>query len=282
MDKDKKIAILTESSAIINRYIFDRSVVIAAHNEKQPFDHGTGMLLQLDEGVVVITAAHVIDKYKVEQLQIVSAEEPSNVRNAPTGKEFARDKKSGGKDVAFLLLSDDGIRKLKNKKFLRLDDLEVFPQGLSEDLAMIFGMPETMHREQGIVHIYESFSYFSNIPADFDWKEAQKHPVQVVMEYPETVEDSFTRMFADLPEPFGMSGGGIWRARFKDAVVWTPERLRLIGINTEFYRSKRTVKANRVEALLRLLAEDFGSAAEYLNRQEQLLKDAGIASRSEN
>src|SRR5881394_1048081 len=106
MNKDQKIQILTEASPAINRHIFDRSVVIAAHDEKQPFSHGTGMLLKLDEAALVITAAHVIDRYELKELQIVSAEEPSNVQNAPSGKDFARDKKLGGKDVGFLPLSD--------------------------------------------------------------------------------------------------------------------------------------------------------------------------------
>ena len=271
MNKEQKLAILTESSSLINRYIFDRSVVIAAHDEKEPFDHGTGMLLMLAEAPIVVTAAHVINRHKPEALQIVSAEKPSNIRNAPSGKYFKGGNKCGQTDVGFLHLSEDCANNLGNKKFLALDDFDLFPNGLAEDLAVIFGMPEDMHKvEQGIVHCYESFSYYSNIPTDFDWASTQQRPIQVVMEYPETVEDAFARMFTGLPEPFGMSGGGIWRARFKGSVIWTPERLRLIGINAEFYRKKRTVKANRIEGLLRLLADHFPSADAYL---QQALKD---------
>lgn len=275
MNNEQKIATLTTSAGLINRYIFDRSVVIAAHNEKDPFDHGTGMLLSLEEANVVITAAHVIDKYGPDQLQIVSAENASNIKNAPSGKEFVGGKKFGQADVGFLQLSDDSITKLDHKKFLTLDDLEIFPQGLAEDMAVIFGMPEELHKtEQGNVHRYESFSYYSNIPADFDWTSKKQRPVQVVMEYPENVEDAFSKMFADLPEPSGMSGGGIWRARFKGSLIWTTDRLRLIGINAEFYRKKRSVKANRIEALVTLLAKHFPSADTYFRLGLKALQES--------
>lgn len=274
MNTDEKIAILNQSAGLINRYIFDRSVVIAAHDEKKPFAHGTGMLLRLEEAPVIITAAHVINTHTPEELQIVSGEKPSNVRNAPSAKDFVGGVNFGETDVGFLHLTEDCVQKLGEKKFLTLDDLDVFPEGLAEDLAVIFGMPGTMHKvEHGIVHRYDSFSYYSNIPDDFDWASKKQRPVQVVMEYPQSVEDSFTRSSADLPNPPGMSGGGMWRARFKGSVIWTPDRLRLIGINVEFDRKKRTLSANRIEDLLRLLAKHFPSADAHLQRELKALEE---------
>lgn len=273
MNTEQKTAILNESSGLINHHIFDRSVVIAAHNEKEPLDHGTGMLLKLEEATVVVTAAHVINRYKPDELQIVSGQEPSNVRNAPSEKDFQGGNKIGTTDVGFLHLAEESVQKLDKKKFLSLDDFDVFPEGVAEDLAVIFGMPEDLHMlEKENIHRYDSFSYFSNIPMDFDWSSKKQRPIQVAMEYPESVEDTFTRLFAKLPEPFGMSGGGIWRARFKGATIWTPERLRVIGINAVFYRNKRLVKANRIEGLLRLLAEHFPSADAFLQQELQKLE----------
>jgi hypothetical protein len=91
------------------------------------------------------------------------------------------------------------------------------------------------------------------------------------MEYPTEVENTFTRKVEPLPNPRGMSGGGIWRARFEGAKVWTAAHIRLIGINSEFFEEDRRVKANRIEALAELLARHFREAAEYRERARQQL-----------
>lgn len=49
MNLDQKKQILRASKALMNRHIFDRTVVLAAHNEKSIHAHGTGMLLRIDD-----------------------------------------------------------------------------------------------------------------------------------------------------------------------------------------------------------------------------------------
>lgn len=70
-------------------------------------------------------------------------------------------------------------------------------------------------------------------------------------------EDVFTGQDMQLPDPHGMSGGGLWRARFAGSSIWTPDRLKLVGILTEFHEVQREVKANRVENLYHLLSHHF-------------------------
>lgn len=157
------------------------------------------------------------------------------------------------------------VARLKGKSFITLKDIELFPVGVADDLSLNFGMPEAAHEEENNkIHRYDSFSYFTNIPDDFDWKSNERRPLDIWMEHPEEVENTFTGRTEPLPDPSGMSGGGIWRARFKDAKIWTPDRVRLIGINSEFYEEKRQIRANRMEAVVELLSRDFASAAHYL------------------
>ncbi|EDY20989.1 hypothetical protein CfE428DRAFT_1282 [Chthoniobacter flavus Ellin428] len=264
---------MKEAKPAINRYLFDRTVVIAAHNEQTPYDHGTGMLVRANDTPLIVTAAHVIERHDVERLQIVAQEKPSNLRAAPEEKDFMSGVSDDDLDVGYLRPSEWCLRQLAHKSWLTLDDFELFPEGLAEDLTMTFGMPEAAHKtEHGIIHLYDSFLYQTNVPEDFDWGKPGSRPLNMRMEYPERVLDVFTGEWQDLPEPYGMSGGGIWRARFKDSLFWIPARMRLIGINSMFFEEDREIQANRIEALIHLLAKDFPEADAYLDRETEALE----------
>ena len=60
-----------------------------------------------------------------------------------------------------------------------------------------------------------------------------------------------------LPDPQGMSVGGLWRVKYAGTTIWTPANLRLVGILTEYHEDQRQVKANRVENLYHLLSHRF-------------------------
>ena len=273
MEREQKIRVANEALGAIVPYIFDRSVVITAHNGKEPIDHGTGMLLRVGDTPLVITAAHVIMRHDLQYLQIGGTYEASNVRVEPSGKEFIGGEKEDELDVGFLSLTEESAAVLKSKKFLELNDLEPFPTNLSNDLVLIFGMPEALHHvDREIVHCYKSLSYIANQPADVDWTQLAKFPSSIMLEYPEEVNDSITREWVTLPNPHGMSGGGVWVARFKDSLVWIPETLRLIGINSEWFQTDMKVRANRIEPLLELLARHFPEAEKYLETKRENIK----------
>ena len=97
----------------------------------------------------------------------------------------------------------------------------------------------------------------TSFPEDLDWAAPGHRPVTLSIGYDESVEDVFTGQQVDLPDPHGMSGGGLWRARFAGSSIWTTERMKLVGILTEFHEDSREVKANRCENLYHLLAHHF-------------------------
>lgn len=265
MDLKQRKVLLTAARPFINRHLFDRSLGIVAHDGMKPLEHGTGMLLGLEEGPVIVTAAHVIKPFKREQLQFLTTERPSNFLAAPTRLEFLGGETFGELDLGFLQPTPMSVRLLDEKKCIRLEELDVFPTDLSSDLAICFGLPEAIHQVQGHnIHCYNTFTYLTNIPDEFDWNGEDKPSNSIFMEYPKAVEDVFTGRWEDLPEPYGMSGGGMWRVTFKCDGLWTLDQVRLIGINTEFYAAERFIRANRVEALLEFLSPHFPSVARFL------------------
>ena len=250
---------------LMNRYIFERTVVIAAHNEDEPFDHGTGTLVQIGDERIVVTAAHVVRRHEPERLQIVGEERVSNLRSAPVAKEVLGGGLDDKLDVGFVRITPDLVARLHGKAFIGLEDIELFPVGVSQDLSLNFGMPEAAHQEeQEKFHRYDSFSFFTKVSDEFDWKSGKRRPLDIWMDFPAEVDNTFTGRAEALPNPKGMSGGGIWRAHFGGEEAWRPENVRLIGINSEFYEEKRQIRANRMEALVELLSRYFPRAAQYL------------------
>ena len=256
MTLDQKIKILRSSKDLITRYIFERTVVIAVHDDKRITDHGTGMLLKIEDQPIIITAAHVIKDTDPDTIQIITTEEPSNVRFSPAeGDCFGN--ASTELDVGFLRIKPSSPL-LSESRFLSIDDLEFFPTGLTTDLAIVFGMPEAAHKEPSrLVDSFASFTYMTSFPEDLDWSVPGNRPATISVDYDESVQDAFTGRQMTLPAPFGMSGGGLWRARFDSTPIWTPDCLRLVGILTEFYEERRSIKANRVENLYHLLSQHF-------------------------
>lgn len=258
MSLKQKILVLNESKGLINRHIFDRTVVLAVINETTITKHGTGMLLQVDGHQIVVTAAHVIKDIDPRSIQIISTETPSNIRFAPRSGDLFGGGLNDELDVGFLRIEGSAAPLLIGKKFLTLDDFDFFPTGLTEDLAILFGMPGTEWKKPASdVHSFASFTYITEFPADVDWSAPGHRPAVIPTGYEATVEDAFSRKVMELPDPHGMSGGGLWRARFAGAPIWTADRLRLVGILTEFDEDVREVHANRVENLYHLLALHF-------------------------
>ena len=232
--------------------------MLAVHDGSTIKEFSTGMLLRVEDQPLVITAAHAIKDIDPRSIQLVTTEVPSNHRFAPDGGDLYGGDVSDELDVGFLRIHNPHSLLLSKKQFLRLDDLEFFPTELTTDLAILFGMPETEHKEPtGNVHSFGSFTYMNSFPKDLDWSASGNHPAILTVEYDESVEDVFTRQQVQLPYPHGMSGGGLWRVRFAGVTIWTPDRLRLVGILTEFDEETREVKANRVENLYHLLSHHF-------------------------
>ena len=180
---------------LINRYIFDRTVVLAAHNDRDIIEHGTGMLLRLNDSFLVITAAHVIKDYCDDPatIQLITTDEPSNWRFAPEGGDFVGGGIDEALDVGFLRLREPNSQLLQNKAFLGFADLEFFPNELEHELAIIFGMPGEAHQEERPgVHSFASFTYLTRFPGTPDWATVGIRPLEMELGYEDTVSDAFT------------------------------------------------------------------------------------------
>ncbi len=86
--------------------------------------------------------------------------------------------------------------------------------------------------------------------------EAPLQAHELGLEYPP--RDERNRPMTVAPRPHGMSGGGVWwHPRHDEALVTTPERLRLVAVTTKWNQDASILVATKVEHWLSLVAEDF-------------------------
>lgn len=282
MSFEQNVKILEASKKIINQHLFERTVVLAAYNKNGIFNHGTGILVEVQGRKLVITAAHVVKGIDPAAIQLITTEFPSNVRFEPRSGDLQGGDVGEELDVAFLYIDDAATPLLSAKRFVRLEDMELFPTGLKTDLAILFGMPGTEHEKPAKnVDVFKTFTYMTFFPDDANRRKSQtavqppvmyydeffpvdsventpdEESVLLTVNYDQMVKDVFTGEAMELPDPHGMSGGGIWRTRFANSTIWTPANLHLVGIMTEFDEERRELRANRLENLYNLLSKHF-------------------------
>jgi hypothetical protein len=250
-------------SDVLQQHINRHTVVVAIHDGSQVIDHGSGTLFMIDGTCLVLTAAHLIKDYAEQYIDIVGTYEPSSVSVTPICKKFWGGSMSDELDVGYLVLPDECLSLFGPQSFLTLDAMELYPERLSSDLTVFFGFPEVQHdKPKERYERFQPFMYMAGIENDIDWSQSSNRPTQVKMEYPFKVSDALTLKDIVLPNPSGMSGGGIWRSNINHVPLdtWTASHAKLIAIGTDWLDTKGTITANRIEVAVHLLAEEFSSA----------------------
>ena len=270
MDLETRFNIVTAATPFLEQRMMAQTTTLVWHrNEPAPLDHGTAVLLDIDGDGVLLTAAHLLRNRNAADFQIVGSSDATNIRFAPEEGEFWGGQPEANLDVGFLRLTEEGKQRLLafGKVFLHLEDIDVFPSRLQEDHLYMFGMPEVCHRvlPDGR-HSYGSLSFPNVVDEEIDWSNGERRPLMLEIPYPEEVEVDLNGTRVNLPDPYGMSGGGLWRVRYAANGLWVPNS-RLVGLMTEFDTVRRVIRVNRPEAFLNLLGNHFPTAQAYLDAQ---------------
>ena len=86
----------------------------------------------------------------------------------------------------------------------------------------------------------------------------------IFLQFPESGITDLTGEIADVPDAFGISGGGIWAIHQNTSGLWSPDYAKLIGIQYSWYESLRLAKANQIQHLLALIATGYVKLQQYL------------------
>jgi|GEM_PF-3198842 len=274
-----KRQIAIQLSDILSQHLKKLTPVVTAHDGEQILDHGSGTFLIIDGTPIVVTAAHVIKDYSDDMIHIIGTFIPSDYRHiTPVEKEFWGGDIGESLDVGYLILPKECIDYFGIESFVTLDRIELYPEKLSTDLTVFYGMPEVLHDHLSEHQDrFQPFMYMAGINDDTDWSKTDNRQLELTMEYPIIVPDTITGQNVTTQNPSGMSGGGIWRSyinRTTESSLYTGALAKLFGIGTDWIESTGNIRANRIGAVMHLLSMRFSSVEKILseppnNRVEQ-------------
>lgn len=256
-------------SDILSQHLARFTPVVIIHDGDKILDHGSGVFLLIENRPIVVTAAHVIKDYPDDMIHVLGTFTPSDYRQITAEqKEYWGGEIGDELDVGYLVLPEKCIDYFGKQAFLTLDKIDAYPEELSTDLTVFYGMPEVLHdRLPENQDRFQPFMYMAGIEDGTDWSNPKKRQIDLTMEYPLIVRDTLTMRDVTTLKPSGMSGGGLWRSyinKTSTTAVYAAELSKLIAIGTEWLEPSGKIKANRIEVVLHLLSLQFPMLNEIL------------------
>lgn len=230
---------------------------IAASVAGKTYQFGTGTFFRAADFSFLVTAAHVLQEVKrhdalLRLLDGPSTGSPTSVMDVPVPKWKAYVGDDGA-DVAIIPLSDKVVAGLPNRRFLRLDEVALraeFPGG-----CWVMGFPaETVtYSESGSRLTYSPFLLAAPLVEAKSTLENFSHAYHFVLNarrdelwWPEGTP-------ADMPDQLGgISGCSVWQVGWPDG-RWQPDHVRIVGVQTAYYRRPSLIKATYWGAVASLL-----------------------------
>jgi hypothetical protein len=249
-----------------HRFVSDRSVAIVDKRGSGSVELGSGVLIKIEDHCLVATAGHVLEGKNPAAVTIVP---PGNISTEPL--DVRRMNKVDRQnnlvvDVGWLELNAEQCQR-NGILFLSLDQIRPLRNENRVEACFLHGYPSdsataSNDGEQIFISEVQSFGALQlSIPPE---RRGDRHQagVDIAIEYP-SQDGSLDN--AGFPEPFGLSGGGVWLfPRFDEYQVWSPEKATLIGIDRGWWREEREAVATRVEWWLRLVAKDLPNTRQVI------------------
>jgi len=126
------------------------------------------------------------------------------------------------------------------------------------DLLLLTGYPcEKIAPENGLFYA-TPFSIATKIKKNTKW-----HDETFLVEYQKEGTNSQRGESCLLPNPAGLSGGGIWKFGGQQG-LWDPSQAKLVGIQRSWSEGDLYARANRVMYWLEMVVEDFPQLGLYI------------------
>lgn len=234
---------------------------------------GSATCVAIDDRLFLATAAHNFDGVDTSDRFIVfSANRPSTSPLIVTQCNYKHGLQDGEPDIAWLEITPESAR---NSELLGvgLESIGVVPvlenPGTYVTIGFPAGLKRTTETNTGQVNIVLPLLVYVTHAIAVDDLGAG----DIVFNYGRTGVDQVGQE-NEMAEPHGMSGGGMWYSPpvREDTIIWSPERMKLIGITRDYVRSREELRGVPIRQWLQLLYNDLpdvrtfvGPLLEYKN-----------------
>jgi hypothetical protein len=285
MDYKTKLAIAKQSMVELKPFLFKQSVAFFTHEGRESVSLASGTLVSIGSRLFIATAAHTVADGPNDEVWVLNKGPRSpTTSQAPVLKKGKYPKNDP--DVGFLELGTTAETEHLKGEACPLGRIAV--QGIGRPLRaiMLIGNPgEYVKREDYANSAGNDQARSSLIPLmigyytiplmESEWPNAPDPDPNsdIFLDYPDTpaeqMEGGESLM---LPNPKGMSGGGVWDQGFEDGVLWTKEAAKLIGIQSRWNKNLRYVRAVQIIHWLRLIHENYPDVRLILERSFSVLR----------
>lgn len=241
----------------------DRTVTLFDY--KAGFSNGTGTIFKIGGRVLIATAAHVIVGNPNGRLWPATEEHRHESEGFPAYASHARHPTL---DVAYLEVSPEGAGKyFGNRIYASLDDILVAGIGRENKSVIVVGAPtkniDVTQLDERTGSVDARVLFYWTLPTPYsDWPHVATDPLSAtndfIVGYPtdeQMLAEGFTPI--NLPDPGGISGGGIWDQGFDSGKLWAPERSALVAIQSRWCPKLRYLRGVQIHHWLRLIHSNF-------------------------
>ncbi len=223
----------------------------------------SGTLVRIGDRVLVATAKHVIPRKPCGRLAVLGGN-PTDLKEGVLG--VVRSGVSRTADVGYLEIDGAVALSYLDRSPVPLCMLSIDPPP-SEDhrLLTVVGAPSCLTKQSpGCIEIGQ-ISYTSRVLDQSSSVVGQVDPpvrsnVDLLLDYPHEGTgriDSSVWNSMSAPAPPGMSGAGIWDCGLDDLGLWSPDRARLVGIQSAWHAQKRYIRGAVVRWWITLIHHDY-------------------------
>lgn len=249
-------------------HTFRYTVAILKYRSVKNSSVGSGTLVQIGSHFFIATAAHNLTPYDDEYLYIGYTKERSYEqlpikRCSPQQNEHEPDI-----DVGYMEITPDYANAMKEKSFLPLNRIKPFIN-LWKPRVFLNGFPsELVPKDLAKKNMFNlhAMGYLTETrdPKNVNYNNVESRDIFV--DYDEIGVLVDKKPDFKMPEPYGISGGGLWALPMASkGKLWDPQDTMLIGIERSWIKSSRVVLCTQIQHWLRMVANDYSDLAHCIN-----------------
>ena len=266
---EKSRAVLTSATnSALSNFALRHSVGLGLYRGGNYIENASGTLFKIESHYFIATAAHCIKEVDLANIRVAYREGKYSDQFTLAKKGTLGGAKDDPYDVGYLEL-DRHVVERTPAEFLTIDQiaLDYDPAG---SLVFLFGFPsEIVPKDEAIKQRrfrLRSLGLLTLMARGDSVPECVDQDVDLVLMYPEQAVLGHERQHHPVPNPEGISGGGIWiyNPNVASPIVGA-HSARLIGIQKSWFEPQRIAIGNKVISFLKVLARDYPDLRSTLN-----------------
>ena len=257
-------------------HTFKCSIAIVQYYSRDKNYVGSGTLIQIGSRFFIATAGHNLTDVPDKSLYYVYGEEMVYeqlpfIRRKPLANEREPDP-----DVGYIEVSSEIATSMTEKEFIPLNRIRPYIAAWPTRVFLTGFPAEMVQVESALKNKFNlsAIGYLTEIKMD---KEPDGKSKDIYIDYELTSVFVEKQLGMEMPEPFGLSGGGLWALPIIDQTkLWRPSDTTLIGIERSWLKESSCVCCTQIQHWLKLVANDYPDLTEIIDEFLRAKGDSDI------